>query len=40
MWRQLLAQYSEPPMDPALREELRAYVARRSLELRDVQLFY
>ena len=40
MWRQLLAQYSEPPMDPALREELRAYVARRSIELRDVQLFY
>jgi trimethylamine--corrinoid protein Co-methyltransferase len=39
MWRQLLAQYSEPPMEAALREELRAYVARRSVELRDAQLF-
>jgi trimethylamine--corrinoid protein Co-methyltransferase len=29
IWQQLLDQYEEPAMDPAVREELDAYVARR-----------
>jgi trimethylamine--corrinoid protein Co-methyltransferase len=33
IWKQLLASYEEPPMDPARREELAAYVARRKGEI-------
>jgi trimethylamine--corrinoid protein Co-methyltransferase len=33
IWKQMLAEYVAPPLDPAVREELRAYVARRTLEL-------
>jgi len=29
VWKQALAEYFEPPMDPAIREELEAFVARR-----------
>ena len=39
LWRQLLAQDREPHLEAALREALRASVARRSVELRDAQLF-
>ena len=30
--RQFLAEYEPPPMDPAVREELEAFVARRVAE--------
>ena len=33
--QQALAEYQEPPMDPAIREELEAYVARRREEIGD-----
>ncbi len=33
IWKELLRSYEEPPMDPALREELGAYVARRKREI-------
>jgi trimethylamine--corrinoid protein Co-methyltransferase len=29
IWKQLLAAYEPPPLDPAIREELDAFVARR-----------
>ena len=29
LWKQALEEYQEPPMDPAIREELEAFVARR-----------
>ena len=32
IWKQLLADYEEPPLDPAVREELEAFVARRKEE--------
>ena len=32
---QKLEEYVEPPMDPAIREELEAYVVRRRKELGD-----
>jgi trimethylamine--corrinoid protein Co-methyltransferase len=32
VWKQALAEYREPPMDPAIREELDAFVARRKEE--------
>ena len=32
MWKELLAAYEPPPMDPAIREELDAFVARRVAE--------
>ena len=35
IWRQTLAAYEQPPMDPGLRAELEAYVARRRAELGD-----
>jgi trimethylamine--corrinoid protein Co-methyltransferase len=31
--RQLLQDFQAPPMDPAIREELDAYVARRKSEI-------
>lgn len=33
LWQRLLAEYAAPPLDPAVREALEAYVARRSEEL-------
>jgi trimethylamine---corrinoid protein Co-methyltransferase len=35
IWRQTLEAYEQPPMDPALRAELEAYVVRRRAELGD-----
>jgi trimethylamine--corrinoid protein Co-methyltransferase len=32
IWKQLLAEYQEPPLDPAIREQLDAYVVRRKDE--------
>ncbi|MEM8850505.1 MAG: trimethylamine methyltransferase family protein [Pseudomonadota bacterium] len=34
----LLATYEEPPMDPAIREALQAYVARRKSEMPDAHI--
>jgi len=33
IWKQLLAEYQEPALDPAVREALAAYVARRKREI-------
>jgi trimethylamine--corrinoid protein Co-methyltransferase len=33
IWKKLLAEYVPPPLDPAVREAIADYVARRSLEL-------
>jgi trimethylamine---corrinoid protein Co-methyltransferase len=33
LWKQLLADYVPPPLDPAVKEAIDAYVARRTLEL-------
>ena len=33
IWKQLLAEYEEPPMDPPVREALDAFVARRKREI-------
>ncbi len=33
VWKQLLRDYEQPPMDPAIDEELRDYVARAKLEM-------
>jgi trimethylamine--corrinoid protein Co-methyltransferase len=33
IWKELLRQYQEPAMDPAIREALAAYVARRKKEI-------
>lgn len=33
IWQQALREYAQPPMDPAVREELEAYVARRKEEI-------
>jgi len=33
IWKKLLAEYQPPPLDPAVREAIAAYVARRSAEL-------
>jgi trimethylamine--corrinoid protein Co-methyltransferase len=35
LWQQALAEYQEPPMDPAIRQELEAYVAKRQEEIGD-----
>ena len=32
IWKKLLAEYQPPPLDPAIREELDAYVVRRKAE--------
>ncbi len=36
IWKQLLAEYVEPPMDPGAREALDAFVARRKREIASV----
>src|SRR5260221_4838509 len=33
IWKQMLAEYQAPPLDPAVKEEMEAYVARRTVEL-------
>ena len=33
LWQRALKEYEQPPMDPAIREELDAYVARRKEEI-------
>jgi trimethylamine--corrinoid protein Co-methyltransferase len=33
IWKQMLAEYVPPPLDPAVKEEVEAYVARRTVEL-------
>ena len=33
IWKRALTEYEEPPMDPAIREELDAYVAKRREEI-------
>ena len=33
VWKRLLAEYQRPPMDPAIEEALKDYVARRKLEI-------
>jgi trimethylamine--corrinoid protein Co-methyltransferase len=35
VWKQRLAAYEAPPIDPAIDEELQAYVARRKAEMPD-----
>jgi len=35
IWKQLLADYEQPPLDPAILEELQAFVERRKAELPD-----
>ena len=32
LWQALLAEYQQPPMDPAIREELTGFIARRKAE--------
>jgi trimethylamine--corrinoid protein Co-methyltransferase len=38
VWQRALAGYEAPALDPAAREELEAFVARRKLELRDADI--
>jgi trimethylamine--corrinoid protein Co-methyltransferase len=33
IWKRALQEYTEPPLDPAIREELDAYVERRRAEI-------
>jgi trimethylamine--corrinoid protein Co-methyltransferase len=35
IWKQLLGEYEKPPIDPAIEEELQAYVARRKQEIAE-----
>jgi len=35
VWKQLLAEYEQPSLDPAVDEALRDYVARRKRELQS-----
>jgi trimethylamine--corrinoid protein Co-methyltransferase len=35
LWREALDRYAQPPLDPAIREQLDAYVSRRRAELGD-----
>jgi trimethylamine--corrinoid protein Co-methyltransferase len=35
IWKSMVESYEEPPMDPAIREELEAFVARRKEEIGD-----
>lgn len=37
-WKQMLDAYTPPPMDPAIAEELEAYVARRTEEIGDDEI--
>ncbi|TLY97242.1 MAG: methyltransferase, partial [Gammaproteobacteria bacterium] len=35
IWKKMLAEYVPPPLDPAVKEAIDAYVARRTRELGD-----
>lgn len=35
IWKQLLREYEKPPIDPAIEEELQAYMAKRKEEIRN-----
>jgi len=37
IWQATLERYEQPPMDPAVRDALEAFVARRKEELRSVE---
>ena len=37
VWKQMLEDYEEPPMDDAADEALKAFMARRKHELKDWQ---
>jgi trimethylamine--corrinoid protein Co-methyltransferase len=37
LWQQALAEYEEPVLDPAIREELDDYVVRRRIEIGDAE---
>ena len=37
LWKKALREYVTPPMDPAIREELEAYVARRKEEIGETE---
>lgn len=39
VWKQMLAQYEPPPLDPAVVEALDDYVARREIELTNAHLY-
>ena len=33
MWKRLLENYQQPPLDPAREEEMDAYIAKRRVEI-------
>jgi trimethylamine--corrinoid protein Co-methyltransferase len=35
LWKKMLAEYAEPPMDPAVDEALLDYIARRKASFPD-----
>jgi trimethylamine--corrinoid protein Co-methyltransferase len=35
IWKQILADYQPPPLDPAIDEELEAFVTRRKAAMKD-----
>ncbi|MEK7784926.1 MAG: trimethylamine methyltransferase family protein, partial [Chloroflexota bacterium] len=39
LWKDVLAQYEQPPLDPAIQEALDDYVARREKELDGKNLY-
>ncbi|WP_299847434.1 trimethylamine methyltransferase family protein [uncultured Roseovarius sp.] len=39
IWKERLAQYEDPGLDPAIDEELKAYIARRKAETPDQEYF-
>ncbi len=39
VWKEMLAQYEAPPLDPAIAEALDDYVARREIELAQARLY-
>jgi trimethylamine--corrinoid protein Co-methyltransferase len=39
IWKQLLEEYQQPPLDPAVDEALRDYMARRKREIHGNRSF-
>jgi trimethylamine--corrinoid protein Co-methyltransferase len=39
VWKEMLAHYEQPPLDPGIRESLEDYVARRERDLEHVNLY-
>ena len=39
IWKELLKQYEAPPLDPAIRDALKDFIARRERELEGVNLY-